>query len=209
MKSLVAIRHVHFEHLGSFGPVLRADGYDVAYRDAGVDDLTAIDPAAHDLVVVLGGPIGAYQEGTYPFLRDELRLIEARLAAAKPTLGICLGSQLMARALGARVYPGPDKEIGWSELDLSAAGRASPLAALDGVHVLHWHGDTFDLPSGAELLASTAKCRNQAFALGRHALGLQFHAEVDAAEIERWLIGHACEIAGVKDTSVEIGRAHV
>jgi GMP synthase (glutamine-hydrolysing) len=176
-------------------PVLRLAGYAPRIVDAGVDDLRDIAPTAADLLVVLGGPIGACEDDRYPFLRDELHLLARRLQAGRPTLGICLGAQLMARALGERVYPGPAKEIGWAPRTLTEAGRTSPLGHLDGTAVLHWHGDTVDLPGGAALLASTDLCPHQAFALGRHALGLQFHGEADAAEIERWLIGHACEIA--------------
>jgi GMP synthase (glutamine-hydrolysing) len=202
--SVVAVRHVHFEHLGTFAGVLERAGWSIRIVDAGVEDVSGIDPSAPDLLVVLGGPIGAYEEDKYPFLRDELRLLEQRLASGRPVIGICLGAQLMARALGARVYPGPAKEIGWHPLTLTAAGQESPLVHLDGVPVLHWHGDTFDLPQGAQLLASTDICRHQAFALGRNVLGLQFHAEVDAADIERWLIGHASEIAsaGIDVTSL-------
>lgn len=191
----IAVRHVHFEHLGTFAGVLERAGWSTRIVDAGVEEVAGIDPAAPDLLVVLGGPIGAYEEDKYPFLRDELRLLEKRLASGRPVLGICLGAQLMARALGARVYPGPAKEIGWHPLALTAAGQASPLVHVEGVPVLHWHGDTFDLPQGAHLLASTDICRHQAFSIGRNVLGLQFHAEVDAADIERWLIGHASEIA--------------
>jgi GMP synthase (glutamine-hydrolysing) len=148
---------------------------------------------------VLGGPIGAYEADLYPFLATELRILEARLRAGRPTLGICLGAQVMAAALGARDYPLPRKEIGWAPVTLTAEGRASMLRHVDGdVPVLHWHGDTFDLPEGATLLASTETCPHQAFQWGPSALGLQFHLEVVASEIERWLIGHACELATLR-----------
>jgi GMP synthase (glutamine-hydrolysing) len=101
----------------------------------------------------------------------------------------------MAAALGARVAPGSGKEIGYAPVQLTTPGRASPLAALDGVSVLHWHGDNLDLPAGAERLATTALCPNQAFRLENWALGLQFHVEADAGAIEAWLIGHALELA--------------
>jgi len=144
--------------------------------------------------VVLGGPIGVYDHDRYPLVSAELELLRVRLAADKPTLGICLGAQLMAAALGSTVYPGPAKEIGWSTLEL-AASDYQPLAALRDVAVLHWHGDTFDLPEGCTLLASTPLCRQQAFARGQNVLGLQFHPEVRGDRFEHWLLGHASELA--------------
>ena len=200
-KTAIAIRHVYFEDLGAFDDVLRHCGYAVRYCDLGIDDIGGVDPLATDLIVVLGGPIGVSDEPAYPFLRDELRLLERRLAAARPTLGICLGAQLMARALGARVYPAPEKEIGWGEVQLAAAGRNGPLRHFVGAPVLHWHGDTFDLPEGTELLASTKICPNQAFSFGRHVLACQFHPEISGRGFERWLIGHAVEIAAAPATS--------
>lgn len=189
----VAIRHLAFEDLGLFEPVLVEAGFTVRYCDVGID---AVDSAAAaDLLLVLGGPIGAYEEDKYPFLTAEIALLEARLAARRPTLGICLGAQLMAHALGARVYPGPAKEIGFAPITLTEAGRASCLAPLGHTPVLHWHGDTFDLPDGATLLASTAICTQQAFAFGRNAIGFQFHPEAGAPGFERWLIGHTAELA--------------
>ena len=203
MKTVLAIRHVAFEDLGSFAPVLAERGYTVRYLEAGYDDLTGVDPLADDLLVVLGGPIGAYEEDAYPFICDELRLLKARLNADRPTLGLCLGCQMIARALGARVYPGGQKEIGWKPLILTEAGRNSALAAFtDGAPVLHWHGDTFDLPEGAERLASTDIYSNQAFTWGRHTLALQFHIEATTRGLERWFIGHACEIGQVLDLCV-------
>jgi GMP synthase (glutamine-hydrolysing) len=203
MPRAVALRHVAFEDLGSLAPLLERRGWSVAYCDTPVGDLEAPDLAAADLLVVLGGPIGAYQDELYPFLRGELRLIEHRLGAGRPVLGICLGAQLMARALGSRVYPGPAKEIGWSPLALSPAGRSSSLAALgEDTAVLHWHDDTFDLPEGAVHLAATGRCRNQAFAFGRHALALQCHLEVTEGGLEAWYVGHALEIAGAAGVSV-------
>jgi GMP synthase (glutamine-hydrolysing) len=199
-RTALAIRHLHFEDLGTVELSLRDAGYQIHYADAGLSDLAAIDTLAADLLVVLGGPIGVYEDHLYPMLKDEVRLLEARLSAQRPTLGICLGAQLMARALGARVYPTGVKEIGWAPVTLSPAGRESPFRHLgeDQTAVLHWHGDTFDLPERANLLASTAICRNQAFAWGKNALAFQFHPEAIGARLEQWLIGHACEIAAAK-----------
>jgi GMP synthase (glutamine-hydrolysing) len=208
MPTAIAIRHVAFEDLDAFAPVLAARGYKVSYRDAPIDDLASADIADCDLLVVLGGPIGAYEEDRYPFLKSEIGAIEKRLTSAKPVLGICLGAQLMARALGAKVYAAGFKEIGWAGLGLSAGGRTSPLAKLaPGTRVLHWHGDTFDLPSGAMHLASTPRTPNQAFAVGRHALALQFHLEVTAGGLERWLVGHAVEISATPRVTVPRLRA--
>jgi GMP synthase (glutamine-hydrolysing) len=203
-KSLLAIRHVAFEDLGAFETPLKDAGFALHYADMGVDAVAGFgDP---DLLVVLGGPIGAYEDDVYPWLKDEIAFIGARLAANKPTLGICLGAQLMARALGARVYPGPAKEIGWKPLTLTKEGE-SLLAPFAGLPVLHWHGDTFDLPKAAENLAGTGICKHQAFRYGRHGLAFQFHPEAQEHGFERWLIGHAGEIAATPNVSVAGLRA--
>jgi GMP synthase (glutamine-hydrolysing) len=198
MKRAVAIRHVHFEDLGILAPILEAHDYAARYIDAGLDDMAELDEAAADLLIVLGGPIGAYEEDRYPFLADELALIARRLKSGRPVLGLCLGAQLMARVLGAEVRPGPAKEIGWGPVALTEAGRAGPLRHLGDEPVLHWHGDMFDLPAGAERLASTELCPNQAFAYGPAVLGIQFHPEFAPHGFERWLIGHAVEIAAAR-----------
>jgi GMP synthase (glutamine-hydrolysing) len=205
MKSAIALRHVAFEDLGSYEPLLTELGYSLRYIDAVTEDIAAGSDA--DLLIVLGGPIGVYETVEYPFLTMELDLIARRLAAQKPTLGLCLGSQLMAAALGAKVYAGHAKEIGWKPVELSAAGLQSPLRHLQEVPVLHWHGDTFTLPPGATLLASSETYPHQAFSLGAYALALQFHPEVTTHGIEQWFVGHACEIAATPGISVSQLRA--
>ncbi|HEV3177132.1 MAG TPA: glutamine amidotransferase [Stellaceae bacterium] len=195
----LAIRHVPFEDLGSFASVLRERGFAVAYRDAGLDDLGARDLIDADLLIVLGGPIGVYETTEYPFLKGEIAVVERRLKAGRPVLGLCLGAQIMAKALGARVYHGKRKELGWSPLTLTDAGSKSALAELGArTAVLHWHGDTFDLPRESELLASTRLYANQAFSWRQHALGLQFHIEATTRGLERWFVGHALEIASTR-----------
>ncbi len=203
-KTALAIRHLAFEDLGHFAPLLVEAGYDLHYLDIGIDALDSQRIAAADLLFVLGGPIGVYEEDKYPFLAAEIALLADRLAANRPMIGICLGAQLMARALGARVYPGPAKEIGFAPIALTDAGRASCLRVFENQPVLHWHGDTFDLPAGATLLASTPVCTQQAFVFGRNAIAFQFHPEAGAAGFERWLIGHTCELAAAGKSIPEL-----
>ncbi len=196
IRRAIAIRHVAFEDLGLLAGELVGRGYSPAYYEAGVDDLASIGFQTGDVVVILGGPIGAYEEKQYPFVLDELRLIERALKIGVPLLGICLGAQLCARALGASVYPGARKEIGIHPIRLSLEGERSCLRHLGPENlVLHWHGDVFDLPDGARRLAETDVTPNQAFSYGDNVLGLQFHIEAEPAQAERWLIGHACELA--------------
>jgi GMP synthase (glutamine-hydrolysing) len=203
--SALAIRHVPFEDLGSFASVLRARGLALGYRDAGLDDLGARDLLDADLLIVLGGPIGVYETRDYPFLKGEIAVVERRLRAGRPVLGLCLGAQIIAKALGARVFKGRRKELGWSLLALTDAGRKSALAELGArTAVLHWHGDTFDLPREAQLLASTRLYAHQAFAWRPHALALQFHIETTARGLERWFVGHALEIASTR--GVDLGK---
>ena len=196
MKNAIAIRHVAFEDAGTLEGVLEDRGIALSYLEAGVDDLAPAKDA--DLLLVLGGPIGIYEVDRYPFIKDELATIEAAVRDGTPVIGICLGCQALAAVLAARVYPGEQKELGWDEMTLTQEGKASPLGAIDGVRVLNWHGDTFDLPEGATRLASTKVTPNQAFTYGPKVLALQFHVELPERDLERWLIGHTLELANSK-----------
>lgn len=193
-SAVVALRHVAFEDLGVFEPLLRSRYDTVRYVDVGVEpvDATVVDA---DLLVVLGGPIGVGDIDRYPYLADELDLLRRRLDQERQTLGVCLGAQLIAAALGARVEPTGRVEIGYSPVTLTPAGERSALGLLGTTPVLHWHGDQFEIPDRAQRLASTSGFPNQAFIVGDHLLALQFHLEADPDQIERWLIGHAHELA--------------
>lgn len=193
MKTVYAIQCLAFEDLGSFAQIFQDLGYQIIYVQLGVDDLSEV-LQSRQLVVLLGGPIGVYETETYPYLLNFIEQIKIRLEKNYPTLGICLGAQLIASALGAKVYAGHVKEIGWGRLNLNSQGLASPLKYLENIHVLHWHGDTFDLPVQAKGLASSMYYPNQAFAVGLNILALQFHAEADPQTFERWLIGHTVEL---------------
>lgn len=153
--------------------------------------------AGHQGLLVLGGPMGVNDKAEYPYLSQVERLIGEAVAAGKPVLGLCLGAQLMASALGGKVFPNRTKEIGCYRVDLTAEGRADPLFAGMGprVPVFQWHGDTFTLPEGAVLLATAPTCAHQAFRYGRNAYGLQFHLEVTPDIVAEWADAYAAELA--------------
>jgi GMP synthase (glutamine-hydrolysing) len=209
-RTALVLSHIAFEDLGTLEAPLRERGFSIEFANASVIRFPLPEAESCELLVVLGGPIGVYEQHEYSFLIDEIACIRRRLEARRPILGICLGAQLMAAALGARVFPGENgKEIGWAPLQAgSDAARApwfDPLLS-PGLSVFHWHGDTFDLPPGALHLASSEKYANQAFAIGDFALGLQFHPEVTAADLESWYVGHACELnhAGITPESLRL-----
>lgn len=189
----IALYHVAFEDLGSFATPLRERGYALSYRHAGTDPLTRDEWTGADLVVVLGGPIGVGDSLDYPWLGEELAGLRLRLALGLPTLGVCLGAQLMAAALGGRVERRQaGAEIGWGALRI--ADSPGVLDALRGLPVLHWHGDNIVLPPEVAALAASPGTPVQAFAAGAHALGLQCHAEFSGDALEAWLTGHAVEL---------------
>jgi GMP synthase (glutamine-hydrolysing) len=205
VKDLLAVRHLPFEDLGSLALPLAQAGYAIRYVDAPTADFDALSKRPWDLLVVLGGPIGVNDGADYPFIAPELKFVEARLKAAQPLLGICLGSQFMARALGARVYRNAKVELGWKPLTLTEAGKASPIKHLTAP-VLHWHGEIFDLPSGALSLCHTDITPHQGFSWGR-ALAMQFHPEVTARGLEQWYVGNVGDIREAGLTVSELRRS--
>jgi len=161
----------------------------------GLDDIDALRPG---LMVIMGGPIGVYQADDYPFLKTEIDLIKKRLDADLPTIGICLGSQLIASAMGEKVYKSEKgKQVGWQKLNINKQGKGTPIEHLCGskTNMFHWHGDTFDMPKDAKHLASSDKYKNQAFSAGK-ILGLQCHPEVQEAQLQEWFVIFQRDITG-------------
>jgi GMP synthase (glutamine-hydrolysing) len=189
------IRHVEIEDLGYLGEALEQAGISPDYLDA--ESLPAERPAVGGgSLIVLGGPMGAYEIDRHSYLSSVIDLIRVFLAAERPVLGICLGAQLLAAAAGARVYPGAHgKEIGWAPVQLTEAGVNDPLWAgfPETFETFHWHGDTFDLPANAELLARTDRYV-QAFRIGSAAYGVQFHPEVVPVQLEAWISAYHLEL---------------
>jgi len=186
-RTALVLQHDPSIHLGNIGPVLEEHGYALRVVDVTTEDVAALDPQDADLVVVLGGEMGAYQTDEYPFLAAEQELLRERIGAELPTLGVCLGAQLIAGALGERVYKGDTMQIGFRHVEPTGAGAASPIRHFDGVPVVEWHGDTFELPASATLLASSSDYSNEAFAIGGHTLAVQFHPEVTDEMHEHWV----------------------
>ncbi len=186
MKSALIVRHVPYEGCAGYRAPVEAAGYAIDRIDVTDPSFATADLTRPDLLIVMGGPMGVYDVADNPWIPGEIAALSRRLEADRPTLGICLGAQMMAAALGSRVYKGSGCEIGFGAVDLTPGVR-SPLDHVAGVPVLHWHGDTFDLPEGTELLATTARYR-QGFRRGANLLALQFHAEMgEDARFEAWL----------------------
>ena len=190
----VVVQLLSFEGLGALEQILLQKKYVIIYKRIGVDEFSTGEIFQSDLLVLLGSPLSVNNVHDYPWLSTLINSIEKRLVKKKPTLGICFGAQLIAFTMGARVFSNKKKEIGWGLLKLSAKGEKSCLSELVNKRVLHWHGETFDLPVGARLLASSEITTNQAFSIEHNILGLQFHCEIPGKEIESWLIGHNYEL---------------
>jgi GMP synthase-like glutamine amidotransferase len=187
------LQHVEFEGLGIIEDSLRARGAEVSgTRLYAGDSLPALDDI--DLLVVMGGPMSVNDEAELTWLAAEKAFIRQALTADKRVLGVCLGAQLIASALGQRVYPGAEKEIGWLPIYGNTHLNGAAFHFPDQIDVLHWHGETFDLPAGAVLLASSEVCRHQAFQLGRSVIGLQFHLEANRALLNAFVTADAASL---------------
>ncbi len=189
MRRMLVFQHVPHEILGILDPLLREAGFRIRYVNFGRQPDERPDVERYHGLVVLGGPMNCDQVDRYPHLAAETEAIQKAIERGMPVLGICLGAQLIARALGARVHRNPEKEIGWYDLTPTDAGRNDPLFSLFGAteRIFQWHGDTFEIPHGAVHLARSQACAHQAFRYGENVYGLQFHIEVDEPLITRWL----------------------
>jgi len=183
------VQHVEREGLGLLAEVLEKHGLVArtvrTWRGEPVPRTVAPAPG----VIILGGPMSTYEADRHSHLADEIALAADALRRDVPILGVCLGSQILAAAAGGRVYPGPAQEIGWFPIAVTDAGRRDPVLGVFSPEavVFHWHGDTFDLPGGATLLASSRLYANQAFRIGTRAYGVQFHPEITAGMVDEWV----------------------
>jgi len=216
MKSALIIRHTPYEGIAGFREPVEAAGYEIDRVDVTDPAFPHIDFDEPDLVVLMGGPMGVYETDAHPWIACEVVRLARRVMLDRPTLGVCLGAQIIAAAMGARVYPGPVKEVGFAPVRINPNGLNSPLRHIEDVSVLHWHGDTFDLPDGVELLASTDRYSHQAFRRGDNILALQCHAEMgEDGRFEAWLENEAyveeagMSVARMREDHAALGSAAV
>jgi len=189
MAKIMVFQHVPCEPLGTLDPLLRAGRHRIRYVNFGREPQVMPDIEGYDALIILGGPMNIGQETDYPHLDTEKAIIKKAIAKDMPVLGICLGAQLIAAALGAEVYPAKTKEIGWYPLKATAEGQIDPvIGGFSGIEkIFQWHGYTFDLPEGANLLVKGEVVTNQAFKWGEKVYGFQFHLESNLPLINRWL----------------------
>lgn len=207
----LVLQHVAWEGPGLIASVARSRGLPVNVHRL---DLNPAIPPSEDLggLIVMGGPMGAYETDKHPFIEPECALISQMVGSGRPVLGVCLGAQLLAKALGAHVFPGPASEIGFGSVQLAPGASDDPVfAGCDAeIPVFHWHGDTFDLPAGATLLASSSNYAHQAFRVGPRAYALQFHLEPDPETWSAWEAKLPPEIrvsANQREAIMHTGRA--
>ena len=195
------LQHVPFEGLGSIEIWLRNAGYEIThtrfYESDKLPDITDID-----LLVIMGGPMSVNDKQDYPWLEKEKAFIQRVIHAGKPTLGICLGAQLVAKSLGADVFPNAVKEIGWFPIQATQTANNELFQFPKEIKVFHWHGETFSLPIGAVQIAESNGCKNQAFQIGNTVIGLQFHLETTPSSAQA-IVEH-CREELVEDTYIQL-----
>lgn len=202
MSKILVCQHIAYEILGTLNPLFKRSGFRIHYIN--FDRHPNAEPSLEGYkgLIILGGPMNVDQTAKHPHLNYEMYLIEDAIRRDIPVLGICLGSQLIAKALGTKVYPNKEKEIGWYDVRLTRAGEKDPVLThfQKTEKIFQWHGDTFDIPKGAVHLAKTKECHNQAFRYNDRVYAFQFHLEVDEPMIERWLRvpHHKKELAKLK-----------
>ncbi|MDH5723379.1 MAG: hypothetical protein OEY94_08680 [Alphaproteobacteria bacterium] len=208
-KSALILRQLSPFRIGSFERTLLSKNFDLRYIDTYKEDLSAIDPLQHDVVITLGCTLGVNDSNKFPFINDIIRFLEKRITKDKPTLGICFGAQIMAKILGANVYKGQNGfEKGWSPLIITEEGKKSAIKHFNPeiTSMFHSHNDTFDLPKNATLLASSKKYPHQAYKYGENIIAMQCHPEVTLNMIEEWLIMFVDQISADLDLDINIIR---
>jgi GMP synthase (glutamine-hydrolysing) len=208
-KTALIIRHVPYEGVAGFRDPIEAAGYEVDRIDVADARFSTLDLAEPDLLIMMGGPMGVYEQEQYPWIACQLKRLARRLEADRPTLGVCFGAQMMAEAMGGKVFAGPSSEVGFHPVTLHEGGATGPLRHVADVPVLHWHGDTFTLPDNVELLASSPLYAHQAFRRGNNILALQFHAEMGLdPRIEAWIEGGQGAMARAGTTEARLRADH-
>lgn len=209
MKRALIIRHVPYEGVAGFRQPIEDAGYEVDRIDVADPAFSSLDLREPDLLIMMGGPMGVYEQDRHPWIACQLRRLRQRLEADRPTLGVCFGAQMMAVALGAEVYPGPAKEVGFHPVRVHDHALDGPLRHIVDVPVLHWHGDTFTVPDNVELLASSHVYEHQAFRRGRNLLALQFHAEMGEDErFNAWIEEWPESVIEAGGTEADLRQAH-
>jgi len=199
-------QHVPYEGLDRIEDWAVSRGHTLSATHLYLDEKPPM-PDEYDALIILGGPQSAYADEKCSWMADEKQAIWQAIDSGKKVLGICLGAQMIASVLGAHVYPHSQKEIGWWPVTFNAKAAKTALSVFGSPSAMyHWHGDTFDLPPGATLLASTPGCKNQAYSVGANVLALQFHPEISFETIDRWVKESD---AGLKPSGYVMGLAEM